>query len=301
MATDKKPRATKIYGMGDIEFDKLNPDNIIAKFHVRIPKDCKMFGKCVNKKEYREIANHVYIQPSTGKLLATDTFAIARADVECNGQWPEDAEEVKGDVSILKRYIAPISADAMCKYAGQEIDVTTYRQDGKSTTLITSDTAVAAISSVSINSSTNYPDWQRYWLEDEQYVEKIKLTPGAVRELRKWIAYGSNINIEINISKNADNVQFSLWYEDRGKWDQEKGCCVGEPLEDKDALYCDIESGQPQHDIHMTFDAGLFRINIMDGFNGELWFERAGHPVRFCGEQRESILMPRKGVRDKFE
>lgn len=293
MATDKKfnQYQTKIYGNNGIEFDRLDSQNVIASFRVRIPEDCKPMGRYIDKKDCREMFNHVFIQPSTGKLLATDSRIMAIVDVECSGQWPEDTEEIKEDVSILKRYIAPISADAICKYAGQEIDVVTYKQDGQATTLITSETAFRAISAVQLNSSINYPDWQRIWVKD--CVEKIKLTKDAVKALRGWFRLNApkkGWHVEINVSKQADNVHFEMSKQSEvyGEWEQ------------VDELYCDIESGYPKHDIHMTFFANLFQINTLDGFNGELWFTDLHRPIKFCGEQRESILMPILGERDCF-
>lgn len=168
----------------------------------------------------------------------------------------------------------------------------TYNQDGNATTLITSETAYPTISSVLLKADLNYPNWERIWVKD--CVEKVKLTEDAVKALRGWYKLNQikkDWRVEINISKQANNVYFTLLKP------KEEDC----GMEQVDDLYCDIESGYPQHDIHMTFPASLFQINALDGFNGELWFNDLNKPIKFCGEQRESIFMPLQGQRDKFE
>lgn len=98
----------------DMDSVILNYGEPCALFSVKLPKEAKILSKQTDKE--RLALSAMCLQPSLGKLIASDAKILTAMGVECSGEWPEDIDG-KLHTSMLMP-LAPkyIRVDGMAPY-----------------------------------------------------------------------------------------------------------------------------------------------------------------------------------------
>ncbi len=272
-----KEKQSKIYGANGVDFSTLKPENLVAAFKATIPANLKNAGKCTNKKSSYEIANYIYLQPSTKKLVATDSTILTAADIECSGFWPED-----------ELFVCALDNNSLAKFAGHEITVAVYDQNGSITTIALCDDVNSVISSCAVRSNFKFPEWTKVI---PKLGLEINIQPDSIKPLREWLKKhcGSLTNknnptiVTLHLNKEVSTIEISM-------------------QEDCDGKLNDIPNVEPRTfnltdaakvDALLSYSAPLFYLSVEGDFSGKILLTEHDRPIKFTGEQRVSVLMPK--------
>lgn len=251
-----------------------------AYFHVTIPKECKTWGKQTPNDGFRPMLEHICLEPGNGKIIVTNTRILHTLDIKCDGTWPQQA-----DGKPFQCFIKP---EAISAFAGKETDIAVWAQSKKVTACETpgvlTQSEVAGI----------YPDYARVVPSNQGC--NINIAPDELKRLREFVKVNmgktkqerKNRFAVIHAAKSdSDTLQVRIVEHDYNKYPDSNG--TSELASEQFRL-----ANNATHYAQIIFNAELFYYAVQEDFNGEMWVQDTGRPMKFLGEMRKTILIPQQ-------
>lgn len=259
----------------DMDSVILNYGEPCALFSVKLPKEAKILSKQTDKE--RLALSAMCLQPSLGKLIASDAKILTAMGVECSGEWPEDIDS--------KPFECFIDPKAISSLAGKEVDVAVW-QNKYGEHYITGCEALGVRTQCQM-SGARFTNWRRAVWEDS--VTSIGIAEKEIPTLQTFIKeHMGKTNAERKM-----RVVFLKYTSDIGKL----FVCIAEigeyNVEAKSIAEKSFEVKQDStHDFGIAYQADRFYYAIQADFNGTIRLIDHLHSARFDGKLHTSMLMP---------
>lgn len=218
-----------------------------AYFTVKLPKEAKVLSKQTDKE--RPTLSAICLQPSLGKLIASDGKILTAMDVECSGEWPEDIDG--------KPFECFIDPKAISSLAGKEVDVAVWRnKHGQH--LLTGCEALGVRTQYAVGGA-RFADWRRVMPEDKPKACVLSLKASEIEPLRKLIDKCRSESkkhpsvVFLRRTPDANDVHIRIF---------KSGDEIG-------TMHFALNE-YPAQEIHREFDLELFYLAMQGGFNGEI-------------------------------
>lgn len=249
-----------------------------ACFTVKIPKEAKILSKQTDKEKV--IVSAVCLQPSLGKIIASNSYILTVMDVECNGNWPEDIDD--------KPFECFIDPKAITALAGKEVGITVW-QDESDRHYITCCEAMGVRAQYQLDGA-KYVPWQRIMNRGFNESRRIRIANKEISALQKFIR-----ELEGKTKKEKEHRVVCLQYTKDApelivrvaetKYNHEYADTAETIIAEQSfALEYNIS-----HDFYYVFAATNFYSAIQADFNGSIWIDNTF--LKFDGASRESLLI----------
>lgn len=257
----------------DLDSVILNYGEPCALFTAKIPKEAKILSRQTDKQKASLSA--ICLQPSLGKLIASDAKIITVMDIECCGIWPPEYENGKP-------FECFIDAKAITALAGKETDVAVW-ENKDNLHYLTGCEAVGVLTQYQCTGAS-FPNWQRV-MPTEQKECSITIDASAIVPLRKFL---SEHRGKTKLEKDFRSVVLHCTPEHQ-KLQIRIMDAFNEEITTK---YFHIKA-VPTHCLQQVFNLERFYLAIQADFTGEIAFCHGYSCAKatFGGVRRETLLI----------